>query len=211
MTAKDPTPTEGPPPDDDFDAPPSPEELAAAEALRSALERGVPQPDADFARALRAAHAPGDLATAAHERILAAALGSSRLLGPARLASDARPRSGAATHHARPADAEGYGRVLAFRRASIGAVALVAAAASALLVFGGLRGERKGAPAAMSPESTPAAPELAAAPLLRSRSTQDLFPEPFPRGERASRRVDRIASARARDLRENRFAEWGVR
>jgi len=46
--------------------------------------------------------------------------------------------------------------------------------------------------------------------LAQSRSTQELFREPF-RGGEASARIDRIAMARAGDLRENRFARWGVR
>ncbi len=49
-----------------------------------------------------------------------------------------------------------------------------------------------------------------AAPLAQSRSTQELFHEPF-RGSEASARIDRIALARAGDLRENRFSRWGVR
>jgi|SRR5579883_259141 len=58
--------------------------------------------------------------------------------------------------------------------------------------------------------SAPAASPAAAAPLAR-RSTQPLFADPFPAagGERA--RIDRIAIARAADLRDNEFARWGVR
>jgi hypothetical protein len=48
-------------------------------------------------------------------------------------------------------------------------------------------------------------------PRLQARSTQALFHEPFPRVGGESARIDRIASARASDLRDNRFAEWGVR
>jgi len=71
-----------------------------------------------------------------------------------------------------------------------GAVALAAAAALVFLV---------GKP-----------PEPETAKLAQSRSTQELFREPF-RGDQASARIDRIAMARAGDLRENRFARWGVR
>ncbi len=53
-------------------------------------------------------------------------------------------------------------------------------------------------------------PEPETAKLAQSRSTQELFREPF-RGDQASARIDRIAMARAGDLRENRFARWGVR
>jgi hypothetical protein len=47
--------------------------------------------------------------------------------------------------------------------------------------------------------------------LAVSRSAADLFPEGIPKEGGTSDRVDRIAYARARDLRENRFARWGVR
>lgn len=46
-----------------------------------------------------------------------------------------------------------------------------------------------------------------------SRSTAALFDPmtPFPRQGGTSERVDRIATARAAELRDNRFAAWGVR
>lgn len=49
--------------------------------------------------------------------------------------------------------------------------------------------------------------------LIRSRSTQTLFDPatPFARRGGESARVDKIARARAADLRANRFAQWGVR
>lgn len=47
-------------------------------------------------------------------------------------------------------------------------------------------------------------------PLARARTTQPLFSEPFKPGE-TSARIDRIASARASDFRDNRFTKWGVR
>jgi hypothetical protein len=40
---------------------------------------------------------------------------------------------------------------------------------------------------------------------MRSRSTQPLFKQPFKPGDAAAR-IDRIAMARERDYRENRFA-----
>ena len=46
--------------------------------------------------------------------------------------------------------------------------------------------------------------------LARARTTQPLFDEPFRTGE-TSARIDRIASARAGDFRDNRFTKWGVR
>ena len=42
------------------------------------------------------------------------------------------------------------------------------------------------------------------------RSTQALFDQPFERGQ-ATARADRIAVARTADLRQNRFARWGVK
>jgi hypothetical protein len=47
-------------------------------------------------------------------------------------------------------------------------------------------------------------------PLREARSTQALFREPFAEHGGESRRIDRIASARASDLRDNRFARWSV-
>ena len=56
-------------------------------------------------------------------------------------------------------------------------------------------------------------PGVATAELLRARSADGLFDAatPFPRHGEESARVDRIASARAADLRNNRFAAWGVK
>ena len=45
----------------------------------------------------------------------------------------------------------------------------------------------------------------------RVRSAQPLFHEPFAQVGARSARIDRIASARAGDLRENMFARWDVR
>jgi hypothetical protein len=76
-------------------------------------------------------------------------------------------------------------------RVAFGVSAGLAIAASALLFFG-VRG----------PERV----ELAV-----TRSTQPLFPDAFPKVGGESERIDRIAMARSADLRENRFARWGVR
>jgi hypothetical protein len=46
--------------------------------------------------------------------------------------------------------------------------------------------------------------------LHEARSTQPLFREPFAERGAGSRRIDRIASARASDLRDNRYARWSV-
>jgi hypothetical protein len=52
---------------------------------------------------------------------------------------------------------------------------------------------------------------LATASLVRSRSTQPLFDAPFARHGGNSERMDRIASARGKDFRTNRFARMGVK
>jgi hypothetical protein len=44
-----------------------------------------------------------------------------------------------------------------------------------------------------------------------SRSTESLFSEHFAATGGETARIDRIAMARAADLRENEFARWGVR
>jgi hypothetical protein len=82
-------------------------------------------------------------------------------------------------------------------RVSFGASALLALAASILLVVWSDKPPKPG-------------PNLG--PVLSlSRSTQSLFARPFAPTGGESARVDRIAMARAADLRENEFAKWGVR
>lgn len=79
-------------------------------------------------------------------------------------------------------------------------VALAAAAAVALFVAPVRRAER---PASAS--------AVAATPVfLQPRSTADLFAERFETSS-TSARMDVIASARSRDLRDNRYAAWGLR
>lgn len=73
------------------------------------------------------------------------------------------------------------------------AAALLAAAASVALVLG------------VQPERAEDAPEL-----VVSRSLSPLFATETG-ALSASARLDRIANARARDLRNNRYARWGVR
>ena len=83
-------------------------------------------------------------------------------------------------------------------RVSFGASAILALAASVLLVVWSDRGPRPG-------------PPNVGPTLSLSRSTQSLFGRPFAPTGGESARVDRIAMARAADLRENEFAKWGVR
>jgi hypothetical protein len=164
----------------DPDAPPTPEEIAAAEKLRDALtDPKAPHEAADFARAIALGHAPRDLDPAEHRRIVDA--GISR--------GDARVRGR---------------RKKVMRLAYVGGGALAMAAAFALFV-GNMTLSKEQAPVAAAP------PLAAIEPLVPLRSTQPLFREPFARAGGESARIDRIASARASDLRDNRFARWGVR
>ncbi|HEY4116974.1 MAG TPA: hypothetical protein VGM56_03925, partial [Byssovorax sp.] len=97
------------------------------------------------------------------------------------------------------------------------------AQAGAERVAAGGRARRSAADApAAAPADVPAAqpgyatpPPVAdtiAAAFIPTRSTDELFgAQPFPRTGGESQRIDRIATARASDLRQNRFAAWGVR
>jgi hypothetical protein len=89
-------------------------------------------------------------------------------------------------------------RARAVARASFGAGAVVALAAGVALVVGNVAG-------------SPRTARTATVALVSTRSTQALFSEPFAREGGQTARVDRIAMARAADLRENEFARWGVR
>jgi hypothetical protein len=179
--------------------------------------------EARLARALRAAFAPGEIDPERHERLLQAALEdpfapasheelveSERLRraldgdgdhvdlvlaralsaahAPGALASASIAR--ATLPLERPRAKGSY-----LRFAGVGAA--LAAAAAVLLSFGA-RGSR--APA----------PDLQALALAQSRSTAPLFQSAALAGA-PSTRIDRIASVRERELRENRYALWGVR
>ncbi len=178
-----------------------------------------PDEETALALALRAAYDPAPLAQARHARLLAAALedpfappteeevrASERLRQALEMGDDRHPaaalaRALAAAHHPETLPSERAGRAARTavgKRANVvfaafGAAALAAAAASAVLfAHAGL--ERP-----------------ATAPLLaRSRSTAELFHERFEPGQ-ASARIDRIATARERDWRDNQYSLWGVR
>lgn len=62
-----------------------------------------------------------------------------------------------------------------------------------------------------SPSQLDARGMTATASLVRSRSTQPLFDEPFPVQGGESARIDKIAGARQRDYRSNLFERMGVR
>ncbi|WP_437592569.1 hypothetical protein [Sorangium sp. So ce1000] len=191
----------------DEGAPPTKAELRAAERLREALEQrtafgggpgrgsGAPgegahgSPDArddlaQLAGALRAAWRPAALPELRARAIIDGALRASPPRGPRRIA----PITMAALS------------------------TLAAAAAAVALIFGHLRDER--ASVARAPADAAPAAALASRPLLiEARSTAALFDPavPFPREGGQTERIDRIAAARASDLRQNRYAAWGVR
>ena len=81
--------------------------------------------------------------------------------------------------------------------AVFGATSAVLAAAAMLLLFVGTA-------------SRSASEASLAASLAKPRSTAPLFTERFDT-EGTTARMDAIASARSRDLRDNRYASWGVR
>ena len=102
-------------------------------------------------------------------------------------------RALAPKEHARRGDGRARGRGIVVRVA-FGVTAAVALAAGVAFVVGAPR------------------PAAFAAQLATTRSTQPLFgSEKFPATGGESARIDRIAMARAGDLRDNRFARWGVR
>lgn len=86
--------------------------------------------------------------------------------------------------------------------AVFGAAGAVAALAAALALV--VR------PADRGMQSAPAAAAAVPTDTAVSRSTGDLFDAKFEVG-RASARIDRIAGARSRDLRQNRYAAWGLK
>lgn len=83
---------------------------------------------------------------------------------------------------------------------TVATVAIAAAAAVMLLVH---PLDKRAAPAAAGAE--------AAIPLAQSRSTASLFDAQAFEHQSATARIDRIAAARGRELRDNQYAMWGVR
>lgn len=189
------------------------------DALDDDLPPLEPREEAALAEALRRAYAPRELDPTRHAEILRAALEdpfapatedelreSERLRQALEHGDDAHPDASLARALAsalRPAELPRAAAERAVQRVkprgpnvvyvTFGALALAAAAAFALFVA------RPGG------DATPAN-----AALVPSRTTEPLFHEAFVTGA-SSERIDRIASARERDARENRYALWGVR
>lgn len=90
-------------------------------------------------------------------------------------------------------------------RVSFGTIGAVLAAAAGVLIWFQTLGQ---APSDTSSASVEA--QQLSQPLAISRSTGPLFHEKFDT-KQTSARVDRIASARSRELRNNRYASWGAR
>jgi hypothetical protein len=168
---------------DPLDPAPTPQEEAEAEELRAALDDPArAHDDAELARALGAAFAPRDLPESAHRALV------ERALAPL----DARRR------------------MRRRRQWSWGAVAALAAGVCGVIGMGrsgGVAGWKGGGPGGDHDYQGTKGSETVA---LR-RSTQSLFAEPFAASGGQTSRIDRIAVARAADLRENEFARWGVR
>jgi len=94
----------------------------------------------------------------------------------------------------RKSSGSGSGRVIYYRFAGWGAALAVAAALLLRL---------------STEKSAPPAPDLATLALAQSRSTAAFFHADSAGAP--SERIDRIASVRSRELRDNRYALWGVR
>ena len=220
----------------DLDAAPTRVEADEADRLRRALDehdalragqlalgpgsKGAAREDgtAATAVALRAAWAPAPIGAARNDALVTRALSS---VAAVKGASELR---GAATNDAGSSGKQGSiePAPISLRRFRLGPrtiasmTAVVAMAAGVLLLVGRLGtqsapapGQMAEAPAASAVPMEPSRP----APRIAARSTQEMFDAatPFPRSGGESERVDRIAAARAADLRANRFAAWGIR
>jgi hypothetical protein len=188
--------------------------------------------EAELRALLVAAWRPSELSAEAHERILAMAL-EDPLAPPTEeeLVESARLRDALAGEGSHPdtellralsgsftePDTQAVDRALrdalepAAPRArpkrnviyaAFGGVSVALAAAAAVALF--VAGSRSEHTAAYE------AAKVAEPELLQARSTAELFDHPFETAS-TSARMDVIASARSRDLRDNRYAAWGVR
>lgn len=77
-------------------------------------------------------------------------------------------------------------------------VVLVSFAAAAAVVIAAVSMQNSAAP-------------VPSAALVQPHTTQSLFAEPFKREGETSKRVDAIVASRVRELRQNRYARWGVK
>ena len=202
------------------EAPITAEERERAEALRAALERG----DEPLAAGLRAAFAPRAIDADDVDALVARALGDEIAARRAEREAADRLRaelSGEAPIH--------EGAVLEQIRLAAKPSALDPAKNEALIEAALARGRRRAVVRRLAPVTIAfvtgitaiaaglalfvGAPRGDASAVIRARSAAGLFDAstPFPRSGEESQRIDRIAAARAGDLRANRFAKWGVR
>ncbi|HEY4105702.1 MAG TPA: hypothetical protein VGM44_17505 [Polyangiaceae bacterium] len=179
-----------------------------------------PELEHELAQALRAAWAPGELAPARLEQLIEAALEDPFApASPEELAESERFRKALAgegehrdlplaralksAHDAPPLSEHAERRIARqSRKARTGKVYFVSFGVSALLAAAA-------AFALWAPAGDRSAAEPALHDLAQSRSTAPLFSEAFAGS--TSTRIDRIADARTRDLRDNRYAAWGLR
>ena len=184
----------------------------------------APEQEEELVRALRAAWAPAELDPALNEMLIEAALedpfaepseeeiAESERLRQALDGEGEHPdadlaRALSLAHTPRELDKEHGGhlaRQALTRRSNViyvvfGAAATLVAAAAAVLLFL-FPAAKSAAPTAMQPVEK----------LAVSRSTVSMFDKKFDTADTTAR-IDRIASARARDLRRNQYAMWGVR
>lgn len=222
-------------PDDlDPDAPATAEEVAASQRLRDALEGAASaplgealSPEVELALSLRAAWDPAalsvdesravlDATPTADEQALAAALRDS--LARSHEPRVADPDTAHLAHALRAAFApaalgEAEHRAIvdaALARMPAKVVAIGAGRSRVVRIAFGVVTGGLALAASIVFVVTSAPLHGSEAPLAKARTTQPLFSEPFKPGE-TSARIDRIASARASDFRDNRFTKWGVR
>ncbi len=161
-------------------------EIEARQGEAGERERSAPaSEEAEIAGALQAAWAPRPIDPLKNEALIAQAV---------RRVERQKPRRG---------------RVLSITMVSL---ATAAAMAAGVIIAIGRMASIGGAP--MESAAAPVAAPMAAAQasFIRARSASELFDAatPFPRTGGESARIDKIAGARAADLRANRFAAWGV-
>lgn len=172
----------------DEDAPPTRAEQRAADRLRGALEGAA-------ADGRREGGRPAEDDGAALAAALRAAWRPEPLpaLQHEALIARALARRGGERHR----------RIAPVTMAALSTIAAIAAGVALML---GRASEQEAATAGAPAEAIRAA-------LIPARSTVELFDAatPFPREGGETARIDRIAGARAADLRANRYAAWGVR
>lgn len=161
------------------------DERAESERFRRALAGDGEHPDLELVRGLLAAHR-SDSAGIAEDRM------------PDGVSDRALERALGRPSAPAPASKRTRGNVVFV---SFGVMTALAAAAAVLLVVAFPSREHA---------STAGVSAFPAAPVLsQSRSSEALFDAKFER-EHTTERIDRIASVRARELRQNRFQQWGV-